>query len=341
MHPGPKPVVSVVLPARNAALTLPAALESVRCQSFPHWELLLIDDGSTDSTPAVVRQFAQMDPRIHLCTLPPLGLAHALNHGLSRARGEFIARMDADDLSHPERLEAQLDRINRERHLGVVGCRVRYGGDPRANAGYALHVHWTNSLLTPDAIRLNRFIDSPLPHPSVLFRRGLIDQHGGYRMGPFPEDYELWLRWLDAGVVMGKVDRELLTWNDPPGRLSRCDPRYSPAAFYQLKADYLARVVSPQLQGRALWVWGAGRLSRRRAELLESHNLRIEGFIDIDPRKTRQRTGARPVLLTADMPGPREAIVLVFVANRGARDLIRSALLTRGYRDGLDTWFAA
>jgi glycosyltransferase involved in cell wall biosynthesis len=335
------PCISVILPVRNAAATLPAALESIHRQTHSDWELLVIDDGSTDGSLDLARQFARRDSRIQCRAQPAWGLVAALHHGLRHARGEYLARMDADDLSHADRFRLQVAALNEDPRLGLVSCRVSFGGDRHHHRGYALHVDWANRLLTPEAIRLNRFIESPLPHPSVCFRRTLLDQFGSYQEGRFPEDYELWLRWLDAGVRMSKVDRELVTWNDLPHRLSRTDPRYSASAFYAIKAQYLARQLHRDLRGRQLWIWGAGRLTRRRAELLETHGLAIHGFIDIDPRKTRQRPGARPVVLPHQLPGPTQALIAVFVANRGARDLIRHTLTQRRYLEGRDFWVAA
>ena len=105
---------------------------------------------------------------------------------------------------------------------------------------------WTNGLLTHEEIALARFVESPLAHPSVMFRRSLVERWGGYAEGAFPEDYELWLRWLDAGVRMEKLADPLLIWNDSPTRLSRRDPRYAAEAFYRVKARYLARWLAPQ-----------------------------------------------------------------------------------------------
>jgi hypothetical protein len=217
-----------------------------------------------------------------------------------------------------------------------VGCLVDYAGDRGANAGYARHVDWLNSVVTPEQITLNRFVESPLAHPSVMFRRELVERFGGYRDGHFPEDYELWLRWLDAGVRMAKVPRALLAWHDPPGRLSRTDPRYDPEAFYRLKAAWLARQVGRVLGGRRVLVWGAGRPTRKRAAHLEAHGVAIAGYLDIDPKKTGRAVGGRPVLAPEELPPPGEAFVLGYVASRGARELIRGELARRGFGEGRD-----
>ncbi len=359
MHPR---LVSVLLPVRDGADTVGRAIASIRRQTWEDWELVVVDDGSTDATPEILAQLAREDARIHILTRPRQGVVAALNAGLLVARGSLLARMDADDESHPERLAAQREGFAVDRHgeLGVVGCLVAFGGDRDRHAGYALHVDWSNALVTPEAIALNRFVESPLAHPSVMFRADLVQRLGGYRDGAFPEDYELWLRWLDAGVAMAKVPRVLLTWHDAPQRLSRTDPRYAPEAFFRVKAEFVAREVArwqsaksrdaadhsaaaaasnaSSSGARPVYVWGAGRHTRKRAGYLAQHGLTIAGYVDVDVKKTGRGIGGTglPVLSPEDLPPAGKIIVLGYVTTRGAREFIRTALGARGYVEGRD-----
>jgi hypothetical protein len=280
-------------------------------------------------------------------TVARAGLMAALDTGLAAARGEFVARMDADDESHPERLAEQVALLRARPELGLASCLVEFGGDRVANAGYALHVDWLNALVEPAELALNRFVESPLAHPSVMFRRELVAQHGGYRDGDFPEDYELWLRWIDAGVRMAKVPRTLLTWHDPAGRLSRTDGRYDPEKFFRVKAEWIAREMDRVLRARSgraterpahLHVWGAGRPTRKRAARREAHGLRIAGYIDVDPKKATGALGGTgvPVIGPERIPPPGEVFVLGYVSSRGARKSIRPALTRRGFVEGRD-----
>ncbi len=336
------PLVSVLLPVRNGATTLPAALRSLLAQTHPDFEIIAVDDGSNDATPEVLAGLAAATPRLRILTRAPEGLCAALNAGLAAARGRFVARLDADDVCHPERLAAQAAMLTARPELGLVGCLVEFGGDAGACAGYAHFVAWQNGLTEPGEIGLARFVESPLAHPSVMFRAGLPARFGAYRHGPFPEDYELWLRWLEAGVVMAKVPRVLLTWNDPPGRLSRTDPRYAPEAFYRVKAGYLARwLAANNPHHPEIWVVGAGRLTRKRADLLAEHGVRIAGYVDLDPRKVGRTVHGRPVIHRLALPGPGERFLVSFVASRGARDEIEAFLTGRGHVPGRDFILAA
>jgi len=327
-------MISVVLPVRNAATTLPAALESLAAQTARDFEVVAVNDGSDDNgaTAAVLSRFACRDPRFRVLNRPHGGIVAALTAGLAAARGEYVARMDADDVCHPRRLELQERHLDAHPEIGLVSCRAAFGGDSLAARGYLAHLQWANSLLTPEAIRLGIFRESPLPHPTVMFRAGLPGRLGGYRYGDFPEDYELWLRWLEAGVAMAKLPRPLLTWNDPPGRLSRTDPRYDAGAFHRIKAGYLARhLARANPHHPEIIVAGAGRITRHRAEHLLAHGVVITAWLDLDPRKVGKVVAGRPVLPLADVPRPEACFVVPYVASRGASEYLSSFLEGRGF----------
>lgn len=329
------PLVSVLMPAWNAAASLPSALDSLRAQSLADFEILAVDDGSTDRTPGILHDYARRDGRIRVLRLPHGGIVAALNAGLAEARGEYVARMDADDLCAPYRLERQAGLLDTRPDLGLASCLVEFGGDRAACGGYGHYVDWINTLVSHEDISLHRFAESPLAHPSVVFRRELAERFGGYRQGPFPEDYDLWLRWLAAGVRMEKAPEVLLTWSDPPDRLSRTSADYSLEAFYRLKSRALADWLKAAGYYEVV-VWGAGRITRRRVGLLRGHGIAVTAWVDIDPAKVGQVYDGAPVWSPDELPSPGKCFVLSYVASRGARELIRARLEAMGYVLGRD-----
>lgn len=330
------------MPVRNTSETLERAIASICSQTLSEWELIAVDDFSEDHTFTLLEELAKTNARIRPVKSKSRGIVSALNTGLELARGRFVARMDADDYSHPDRLETQAEFLAAHPQIGVVACLVGFGGDRLRSTGFALHVDWLNTLLSHEQISLNRFVESPLAHPSVMFRRELPGRFGGYREGDFPEDYELWLRWLEAGVRIAKVPRELLIWHDPPNRLSRTDPRYRAEAFYKCKAEYIARWLQANVAtNRRILIWGAGRETRLRAEYLTKHGVEINGYIDIDPKKQMRRFRNRPVIGPEALPPPNDVFVLGYVSKRGARELIRARLADAGYAEGRDFLMAA
>ena len=339
------PKVSVCLPCRNAARTLPVALDSLLAQTLTDFEIIAVDDGSDDTTWDVLAGYAQRDARVRPLRQPHLGVALTWNAAMASSRAPYIARMDADDLCLPRRLEAQAALLDAEPTLGLVSGLVRFGGDRAARQGYAVHVDWLNTLTTPEAISAGRFVDSPIANPSVMFRRELFERLGGARpntgaatgASPFPEDYEQWLRWLERGVRMGKVAEEILVWNAPPQRLSRTAAEYSVEAFARIKAQYLWRWLIRHNPGHPrVWVWGAGRVSRQKLAPLLDMGLEIEAYVDIDANKIGQSIHGIPVLPREAIPpySPSAPFILANVASRGAREEITAWLEALGYEMG-------
>ena len=328
--------ISVVLPAHNEHELLDQAVQSILRQTEGDLELIVVDDGSTDGTGELLDRLAIQDTRVKPVRQEHAGIVTALNRGLERARGTYIARMDADDLSHPDRFRRQAEFLDRNPEVGLVGCGVEYLGDADDNRGLALFVEWTNSLVTSEDIDLYRFVESPFIHPSVMFRRELAEQFGAYRDGDYPEDYELWLRWLDGGVRMAKLDDSLLQWRERPGRLTRTDSRYSVEAFYRTKAPYLNRWLREHNPHHPnVVIWGAGRTSRLRQRHLTELGVRVKAYVDIDPRKIGYRIDGAEVIPPERLPPPEESFVLAWVGSRGAREDIEERLGRRGFRRGL------
>ena len=292
---------------------------------------IIVDDGSTDGSAEIAEVFAQQDGRFRPVRISKTGLLGALQRGCSESRGDFVARMDADDRCLPLRLESQLGACQQHPDWGVSACRVAFGGDRASQAGYALHVEWTNGLLTPEDHFRYRFVESPVAHPSVMWRREVMECHGGYAEAEGPEDYELWLRWMGAGVRFGKLDQVGLVWNDPPHRLSRTHPAYRVEQFYEVKCRYLAEMVPT---GRPIWLWGSGRVTRRRFRALEVLRGPFQGFVDVDPRKIGQQISGRPVVAPPQLP--EEAFVITGVGSRGAREKMESFLVESGREWGRD-----
>ena len=330
-------LVSVLLPFRNSAHTLDAAISSIVEQSFDDRELVLIDNASNDESPSIGRRWAENEPRIRVLHEPRIGIAHALNTGLAHAEGGYIARMDADDISHPERLTEQVATLDAYPEIGVLGTRTAFASSVQESRGMQAFVEWQNNILSPHEHYVKRFVDAPLAHPTVMFRRELVEQFGGYDTGPLPEDHELWLRWMDAGVRFAKLPAELLTWNDHAHRLSRTHSNYSVDAFFSTKVKWLAQWLKRRLNGRPLIVAGTSVLCQERAALLEAAGIAVHAYTDVKGRGVPGRT----FIPHDQLPPAGEAFIVSFISQRGTGDRIAAFLLGRGLVEGADFVLAA
>lgn len=324
----------MVLPVHNAETTIEETLKSILKQSFEDFELVVVDDGSCDKSASIIRQIAANDCRIRHFHLRHGGIARALNFGIKISSGQYIARMDADDIAHPDRLKLQSEYLDKHPQTGLVASLVNYTGNAEANAGYAGYVEWINSISKHCDIPVKRFVESPFAHPSVMFRSILSRMFGGYHEGPVPEDYELWLRWMHHGVEMAKVPRYLLDWYDHTERLSRTHDHYSYQNFYRVKAKYLRLFLKRKFQEQLpeIWVWGAGRQVNNRVAPIVERGLHISKYIDV---KRRSDNSGR-FIHYSDIPEAGQVFILSYVTDRkGKKDIIQY-LESKGYREGDD-----
>lgn len=201
------PLVSIILPVRNGEAFLPEALASIGAQTFTGFELLIIDDGSTDASLAIVREHAARDPRILVVERQHEGVVGTLNAGIALARGRYIARMDADDVALPTRLEKQIAFLDAHPECVAVGSAVELIDQEGEALGDAQYPR-THEEIT--AALMNAHDHATLVHPTVMVRRDALQEVGGYRSSRFPsEDLDLWLRLSDLGELANLPDQLL------------------------------------------------------------------------------------------------------------------------------------
>jgi cellulose synthase/poly-beta-1,6-N-acetylglucosamine synthase-like glycosyltransferase len=331
-----EPQISVLLPARNAAATVQLAIEDVLAQEdAPPFELVLVDDASTDATGEIARAWAARDARVHVLRGAGTGLVDALNLGLASCRAPLVARMDADDRTHPSRLRLQSDWLAEHPRAGAVGSLVRLTPRP-LTPGLSRLEDWLDSVVTEEQCAAARFIESPLVHPSMMLRKSALGAVGNYLDRGWAEDWDLLLRLSAAGYGLGKVPAVLVEWRDSPERLTRTGLAYRAQEMVRLRAFHLAQ---GPLLGREFDLWGACPTGKQLARALEAHGLFPRRFIDIDPRKRIARGKA---VLQADALGaPDGALIVCAVGAAGARESIRAWLTPRGHSEGRDYLFAA
>jgi glycosyltransferase involved in cell wall biosynthesis len=317
------PAVSILMPVRDAAATLPAALASIRRQTRADWELVAIDDRSRDGSTEILCAAARADARMHCIAAAGDGLVAALNQGLAACRAPIVARMDADDWMHRDRLRQQLALLQQRIELDLVGCHVREFGAGRLAAGRRAYSAWLNSLRSEAELRRDALIECPLPHPTWCARRASLERLG-WRDAGWAEDHDLLLRLLAGGGRIDVVPRRLLAWRDRPDRTSRVDPRYALARFTELRAEFLCAGFLAATEQYLLW--GHGPTGRALARALRRRGRVPKVIVELHPRRIGQRIGGAEVVAVdriADLP---PLPLVAAVAGPEARAKIRAAL---------------
>lgn len=329
--------MSVLLPAWNAASTLRPCLASLGRQTLVDWECVLLDDDSTDDTAAIAADHARRDARLRVVSRRHGGIVAALNEGLLHCRAPLVARMDADDLMHHDRLAAQVAALEQDATLAAVGCHVRLFPRARVSPRMREYEAWINGLGSADSVARDAFVECPVAHPTLMMRREMADL--GYRDVGWAEDYDLVLRALGAGMRIGVVRRRLLAWRHRPDSLSRRDERYAVARFTDCKAHYLAAGFLADLDRYVLWGYGdTGRELRRALAALGKTPSHI---VEVMPTRIGNTIHGAPVIPIDALPALAPRRIVVSVARAGPRAEVRAALATMGLVDGTDYVCAA
>jgi glycosyltransferase involved in cell wall biosynthesis len=335
-----KPKVSIILPYFNSADTFSDAIESMLCQTFEDFELLLIDNNSTDTSFDIASDYASRDSRIRLIEISPGdNLAKNYNNGIAVSGSPYLAIMDARDVSFPNRLQKQISYLEQNKSIGLVSSQIRNSTKidlPEEEDRVYQYINWVNRIITHEDIAANRFIETPFLLSNSVFRREIVDRFGGFAQGDFPTEFELTLRWIHQGILMYKTPEVLYDWNYSASRFSHTEDRYFDQGLFETKSLYIHKwLVENNRFYPDVVVWGAGKSSRHRFYVL--HELGVNAKFYIDLRANPEHK----VIQYLHTPPAGHSFIICYVANRAAREKIRVFLVELGYIEGVDYIFVA
>ena len=295
--------------------------------------MVVVDDGSEDGSGGIADLFAGRDSRVRVIHTQHRGLVEALNTGLEQAQGEWILRMDADDIAHPKRINHYRDFMKDRPEVDIWGSLIRYFPRHNLKEGLLYYEQWVNSICTHEEIIRDLFVECPIPHPTLAYRRKNILEAGGYCNNGMPEDYDVIFRFWERGKIFGKIPKRLLFWRDWNGRLSRTDPRYGIDRFMVLKVTVLKRTL---LKNRNAVVSAAGPIGKAFARELMAQGVKVEAFLEVDPDKIGNIVYDIPVRSVEKAREVGDALILHAVGQKGERQKGRDLYLSWGLREGKD-----
>jgi glycosyltransferase involved in cell wall biosynthesis len=332
-----KPLVSVLLPVRQWRSTTADAVASLLAQTMSSLEVLVI---GYDDVQAIIEKLPD-DDRIKGIARQGTGIVAALNTGLAEAKGSYIARMDDDDVAYPPRLEAQLDYLKSHSDVELCATRIRFidseGTTKNVKAGNLRYAQWLNAHTSNDEIRMACYTECPMPHPTWMAHKSVWERLNGYREFDGPEDYDLILRAMTTGVVMGKPEPILLDWREHSERLTYSDDRYRREAFTRCRA-WAAKHPTSGLnlhKGRQVWLCGTGRSARYWHDALEDCGVDVLGFVDIKATDANRLKRGKAVISYEDLLKRRgDSLVITALSDAGARNRLRVFFDRQGWRAG-------
>lgn len=264
-------LISVLLPIYNATPWLSDCIESILAQTANNWELLAIDDFSEDDTWRILEKYAAKDPRIKIYKNVEKGIIPALRLAFAKSEGEFITRMDADDLMPPNKLES-LQNILLAKGAGHLSTGlVRYFSDGELQEGYRKYADWLNQLTLLERNYEEIYKECVIPSPCWMLHRTDLIKCGAFDANTYPEDYDLCFRFYKNDIKIAASNTVLHEWRDHATRTSRTDEHYSNQAFFDLKLDYFLAL--EYYHSRPLVIWGAGKKGKLLAQKLRHRDI--------------------------------------------------------------------
>jgi glycosyltransferase involved in cell wall biosynthesis len=330
------------MPVRNDASVVAKCLDDIAKQSFENYELLIVDDGSTDETPQLLEKAKGRDARVRIIQTSANGIVSALNIGLAECKGDFIARMDADDRMKKTRLAKQLQFMQENPELDLIGCRVEgftdFGTFPESGIQYQ---SWSNSLMFHEQIERDLFAESPIVHPSFFATKVLFNKIGGYSENPWAEDYDVILRAYGKGAKFGKHPEILLRKYHAPGRLSRRESMYKRPAMFDAKINFLLEFGLLKNR-RGVLIVGSGPTGRQAAQSFEKRKVKLFGFVDNRQGPPERQVKGRPAWGFPDLPPTeflqqfRDVLIVLAIGNAEGQRAFSELLLKNSFIENHD-----
>ena len=328
--------VSIILPFKDTAQFLPECLDSILAQTYPHWEVWAVDDGSTDGSAEVLASYARTESRIRWCPNAGEGVIQALRTGYRESDGGLISRMDSDDIMAPRRLQALVEPLREHGPGHLAVGQVRYFAEQGIGAGYWRYEKWLNRLTATGDNFGEIYKECVIPSPCWMVHRSDFQLCGGFMHDRYPEDYDLCFRFYERGLKVLPCQEVLHHWRDHGARATRTQSHYAHNSFLELKLTYfLALDHDPR---RPLLVWGAGHKGKAIARRLMDWGIPFLWLCD-NPRKIGKKIYGKDMLPYRALEPLHDPQIIVAVANPKSQEEIKAYLKSLGRTPMSDPYF--
>ncbi len=324
--------VSIILPFKNAAPWVSETIESIVTQSYLDWELICVNDFSTDESQNEVLQYCHIDSRIHLFTNEQVGIIPALQLGLKHAKGIYVTRMDADDIMPKGRLERMVNAIKRSPEKSVITGKVRYFSEQEVSDGYLKYERWLNERINNKDHYKHIYRECVIASPNWITRKqDLIDHHIFDELN-YPEDYDMVFRWKANGFQIIGLDIVTLLWREHPARTSRNSDVYDQASFFQLKLHWFSKF--NDLNNQTICLIGSGQKGKIVANYLIENHIEFNWY-DLKYEKYNTPILSKPILNPDKLRGDI-VVSCIFPPSVAS---FNDFLTEKGFTIGKSAWF--
>ena len=314
--------ISILMPYKNAAPWIADCLLSIQNQSFQDWEVIGVNDSSTDESEAIFLEFQERDSRFKTFKNQGNGIIPALDLAFAKSKGKLISRMDADDLMPEKRLEQMRNLMLSSEPKTVVTGLVNYFSDQQISPGYLAYESWINDVNLDGNQNQNIYRECVIASPNWLTWKDNLKLVGGFGSLEYPEDYDLILKWYKSKMSFKVVPEVTLLWREHPSRTSRNSENYAQSAFFKLKIETFLKT---DYRKGPLVIWGKNPKSKLITAILTSVGISFENHLLGNYKLVEQMKN--PQILVAVYPTKKE------------RNRIQKYFKSIELEEGIDWWW--
>ena len=317
------PLISIVIPFKNTESYIEDCINSILKQTYINWELLIVDDNSTDKSYKIVEEFALNDRRIKLLKNKENGIIDALQLAFKHSKGNFITRMDSDDIMLPNKLEVLLNNLITygEKHV-AIGL-VEYFCETGIGKGYKSYETWLNNLTKTGNNYSEIYKECVIPSPCWMVYKSDFIACGGFNPKIYPEDYDLTFRLYKNKIKCIPSDIILHKWRDYSTRTSRTHIHYALNHFTELKTHHFLEI--DYKKTKTLTIWGAGIKGKITAKILIEKGIPFEWICD-NPKKIGRNIYGKILKEVNTLSEIKNPQTIITVANKKAQIEIKTFL---------------
>ncbi|GGW25929.1 glycosyltransferase family 2 protein [Arenibacter certesii] len=315
--------VSILIPFKNTEAFLPFCIDSIIDQTYPNWEVLAIDDHSSDSSAQIIKAYAQKESRIQVHKNKGQGIIEALRTAYSMTTGTLITRMDSDDVMASNRLELMVKSLQQSGKGYIALGKVKYFSEKKLGNGYKSYEKWLNKLIETGTNFSEIYKECVIPSPCWMVHKTDLDLVGAFLPDRYPEDYDLAFRFYQHGIKCIPTKAILHFWRDYNHRTSRTHEHYAENNFLDIKISYFLKL--DQDRNRPLVVWGAGKKGKKISKKLINSQVEFFWICNNSNKIGKDIYGKtmQHYRLLKNLENPQ---IIISVANKEAQEFIRDYL---------------
>ena len=326
-------MVSILMPVKNASAYLDQCIESISAQTYKNWELIAINDHSTDDSLEKLYHYSSLDKRIKVSVNDGTGIIMALRKAYSMCQGQYVTRMDSDDYMPSNKLALMRSELMSHGRNYLATGLVKYVSETTLGNGYLKYQDWLNKLTSSSSNFSEIYKECSIPSPCWMIHIDDLEKSQAFDSELYPEDYDLAFRFRAAQLKVIGINEVLHYWRDYSDRTSRNDPHYSDNLFVTLKVHHFLKQDHEPLQ--PLLLWGAGKKAKKIAQELIERKIEFH-WLSNNPKKIGKDIYGNIILDESQLGKFKQAQVIVSVSSPSDMVDIRSIL---SEYEGQSYWF--